>query len=230
MRFSTLAAVAALTTTLSAGAAQAATTIVVGGPGKPDAGDCAPFSCAQRYQQAFDSSLFAGEITIVGLTFYNTERSPGALAEGDYTVRFSTGGGQVGALSNTFANNLGVVHDFFAGHISGPASPSFTIAGAAFTYNPLTDGDLLLDITSNAPLAFSVYMDHRTEFAGFQRLVNFSNRATGSLGANQGLVTGFVVEEAIPEPSTWALMILGFGAAGAMLRGARRGARAHTGG
>lgn len=222
MRFSSFAAAAAaLATMLPASAAQAAATVVVGGPGKPDAGDCAPFSCAQRYQQAFDSSLFAGEITIVGLTFYNTERSAGALAEGDYTIRLSTGGGQVGALSNTFANNLGSVHTFFVGHLSGPASPSVTIAGAAFTYNPQTDGDLLLDITSTAPLAFSVYMDHRTDFAGFERLVSFSNRATGSLGADQGLVTGFVVEDAIPEPSTWALMILGFAAAGAMLRGAR---------
>lgn len=221
MRFSTLSAATVLATMISAGAVQAAT-VVVGGPAKADAGDCAPFSCAQRYQQAYDSSLFPGEITILGLVFYNAVRSAGTFAEGDYTVRFSTGGGQAGALSNTFASNLGVVHAFFAGHLSGPTSPSFTLAGAPFTYNPLTDGDLLLDVTSTASLAFSAYMDHRTEFAGFQRLVSFSNRATGSLGANQGLVTGFVVaEDAIPEPSTWALMILGFGAAGAMLRGAR---------
>jgi hypothetical protein len=225
MRFSKLAAVAALTTTLSAGAGQAAT-VVVGGPGDTDSGHCAPFSCAKRYQQAYDSSLFAGEITITGLTFYNTEHTPGSLASGDYTVRFSTGGRQVGALSNTFATNLGVVHNFFVGHLSGSASPSVTITGAAFTYNPLTDGDLLIDITSNAQLAFSVYMDHRSDLAGFQRLTSFSNSTTGSLGMDRGLVTGFVVEDAIPEPSSWALMILGFGAAGAMLRGAAARTRA----
>ena len=222
MRFSTRAAAAALATVLSAGAAQAAT-VVVGGPGESDAGDCAPFGCAKRYQQAYDSSLFAGEITITGITFYNTERPPGSLAAGDYIVRFSTGGGQVGALSNTFASNLGVVHDFFAGQLSGSASPSFTITGSAFTSNPLTDGDLLLDVTSNAPADFSVYLDRRSGFAGFQRLISFSSGATtGSRTSNYGLVTGFVVEEAIPEPSTWALMILGFGAAGAALRRRRR--------
>lgn len=224
MRLSQLVAVAALAVGVSAGAVQAAT-LVVGGPGDPEAGDCAPFSCAQRYQQAYDSGLFADRITIVGLTFYNTERAPGSLAEGDYTLRFSIGGGQAGALSSTFAGNLGVVHDFFAGHLSGSASPSFTITGAPFTYDPSTDGDLLLDVTSNAPLAFSVNIDRRSGFAGFQRLISFSNRANGSLADDYGLVTGFVVEEGIPEPSTWALMILGFGAAGVMLRAAARGGR-----
>lgn len=33
----------------------------------------------------------------------------------------------------------------------------------------------------------------------------------------------YIVETAVPEPGTWALMILGFGSAGAMLRRQRRG-------
>ena len=39
-----------------------------------------------------------------------------------------------------------------------------------------------------------------------------------------GEVRGFLAQT--PEPSTWALMLLGFGAAGAMLRGSRRRAAA----
>ncbi len=41
---------------------------------------------------------------------------------------------------------------------------------------------------------------------------------------NQGLVTGFndSLAAAVPEPATWAMMIIGFGAVGSMVRTSRR--------
>ena len=49
------------------------------------------------------------------------------------------------------------------------------------------------------------------------------------LAPNLSLASGrnlYIPTDAVPEPSTWAMMIIGFGAAGAMLRRkiARRGA------
>ncbi len=45
------------------------------------------------------------------------------------------------------------------------------------------------------------------------------NTTVGSAATSASARLGFsIVESAIPEPTTWALMIMGFGAAGAMLR------------
>ncbi len=49
------------------------------------------------------------------------------------------------------------------------------------------------------------------EAGTYQLTINGNNSSTGSLG-------GTVTINAVPEPGTWAMMLLGFGAAGYAMR------------
>jgi hypothetical protein len=62
---------------------------------------------------------------------------------------------------------------------------------------------------------YSYYLN--TDFAGpTERIYTIVD--TADHPAHQAFAVGWPVEGGVPEPATWALMILGFGAAGAMLR------------
>ena len=187
-------------------------TFILGGPGNIEGGDCAPFGCVMRYQQAYAASLFTGPITITGLTIFNTQYVPEEIDAATYTITLSTSLNPVGSLSATFAENTGLdAALFFNGALSGPASPSFTINGTAFQYNPAA-GDLLIEVVkSGTSEAFALYTDFRDDFSGFQRVYAYGNDAAGFVEQNYGLVTGFTIADA-PEPST-------FGMAGAALAG-----------
>lgn len=91
--------------------------------------------------------------------------------------------------------------------------PSFVSDSVSFSRNPLSThiaGDLDLAAGSHR-FAFDI---SRTD-TGFVRGVIF---------VIEGIETGFVpAAAAVPEPSSWALQILGFGAVGAGLRTRRRG-------
>ncbi len=194
--------------------------LVVGGPGVY--GDCAPFGCTLRYQQAYSSSLFSGPINIGSLTFYDVSDSGQTIDAATYTLRLSTAATGVGSLSSTFADNIGGdAQLFFTGALSGPTAPSFTITGAAFLYEP-GQGDLLLDVTKSGGDSFSAFIDYRSDFAGFQRVYAFDNAPTGAIDNNYGLVTGFGTA-AVPEASTWTMLIAGFCMVGGAMR--RRVAR-----
>jgi hypothetical protein len=218
--FRTLLAGPAIAATLALAPGLAFADVTVGQP-RVAGGDCAPFGCAIRYQQAYDASLFSGAIDIVGLTFHNSEIEPydlTSIAPATYTIRLSSGGGSVGALSTTFDNNLGAdVATFFAGALSGPTGAQFTISGSLFHYDPAA-GDLVVDVTkSGGGSDFSAFLDYRDDFTGFQRVFSYEDTVVGSADSNWGLVTTFNTA-AIPEPATWALMIGGFGMAGVALR------------
>ena len=47
-------------------------------------------------------------------------------------------------------------------------------------------------------------------------------KAVGADDSLGGYVDNITISSAVPEPATWAMMIIGFGAAGSMVRTARR--------
>ena len=213
-----------------------ASTLVIGGPAQPVVGaNCAPFGCYARYQQAYSASLFSGPITITGLTFYNTTYTPGTINPTTYTITLSSGGGTVGSLDSVFDNNVGAnVETFFSGALSGAASPSFTITGNPFVYDPVS-GDLLLDVTpASVNSGFgTVYNDARLgDFAGFQRVYSSGSNFSGQNSFSSdgwGLVTGFETEAATtPLPAALPLFASGLGVIGLLgwRRKRKRGAEA----
>lgn len=142
----------------------------------------------------------------------------------DYTfsstaVSGSSGSGPVSG-SFTLAHDLSAdsyildaLHLSFAGIFFGrtdsfldDSSGSLTISGADFTGG---DGSGDYDLTFNpSPLTFVIFHTNFSEF--------------GSTGGNSNSTTGGTIsrtiEGGVPEPASWALMLVGFGALGGALR------------
>lgn len=105
--------------------------------------------------------------------------------------------------------------------------------GMLWTANPFSNGASQASVLGMFPTSFSSYV---TSNSGSPRLLNSGKlRSTSWIieaGGADNLIDGFkigqVTASAVPEPGTWALMILGFGAVGAATR-SRRKARAPRG-
>jgi len=201
---------AAVTLALLPLASQAAG-IVIGEPNS--GGNCFPFGCSggDRYQQVYAAADFAGPMSISDITFYNfSAYSAGVVMPGTYTVHLSTTSAAVDALSASMDSNVGANDALFGTLIGGiSASPSFTITGTSFTYDPGM-GNLLLDIKITGQSGSGTYLDARNgDAAGlFSRMHNYGGGFEG-----YGLVTGFNVG-AVPEPGTVALMLCGLAVTG----------------
>lgn len=125
-------------------------------------------------------------------------------------------GNEPGAISQTFntiANQRYVVKFFLGGNFDGPP-PSKTIQASAgdfsgtFTYTPTGTGN------------FQGYNAYSFGFVGTgsPTTLTFASLSSGPFGAALDNVS----VTAVPEPASWALMIAGFGLAGAALRSRRR--------
>lgn len=161
-----------------------------------------------RYQEAYDRSLFSGPILIMGIDFFL--RDNGLLLSGTYNLSFSTITASVNTLSNSFlGNNLGSDNTVFATRaLSGVAPWTLTFMGGPFLYNP-ANGNLLLDITISN-LQPSVCQTNCTDafFAdgngfGPTTIARYSNFAP--FGPGYGLVTEFDFT-AVPEPGSFSML------------------------
>jgi hypothetical protein len=215
---------------LSAPTAPALSQLVIGGPADPGNGNCYPFGCAGSgpiYQQVYGAANFSGPITISSITFFNTARPGGTPSTGAFTLSLSTTARAVNGLSLDFASNRGAdALAVFSGNLPSLTGGQMRFdLSSAFIYDPLA-GNLLLEANGNG---FNVqeqllFLDARNGTAGgvFSRTYSSSD---GRFDRNYGLVTGFNLPggPAVPEPTSWALMIVGFGMLGlAMRRGERQ--------
>jgi uncharacterized membrane protein YgcG len=227
-------------------AAAPAEALIVGTPGTTTF--CAPLSCAAiapNFQQAFDSSLFSGPTQIDAITFYNV-RNPGSVPAGiTFEIRFSTARFDYASLSFDMPTNVGADDQlFYAGGYTGTTTPSFTISGTPFVYDP-ADGDLLLQIRrTSADGSFAFYLDGMADgiwgvsyrytanpdfytlgntfgglSIGLQESAPGTGGNTGGSGTGGGGTSGGTGGVGgVPEPATWAMMIIGFGAIGLATR------------
>lgn len=129
-----------------------------------------------------------------------------------------------GSLSWDLGNDggipLGAFTDDFM--LTLPAT-GFTAAGVEATFTSSTN-DLTFSLVTLGGLKFKLF-DEPSEhlgtfpahiFAGGPILLEVKGTSPGPAASYDGHVTFSPV--AVPEPVTWALMVFGFGAAGAMLR------------
>jgi hypothetical protein len=197
-KFKTMAAAAALVIGLASAAASHATVLFQQGPVYgPVETDTSAFAFFSGLAGAADASFsLDGYTSLDGQNFY----------EDDFTL--SLNGNPV--LSGTWSMGGGgsdVV--FFApggATFNNISAPGVTFAGG----HVLITTPLSLANGANT-LTFEYDSLPGPAHAGFQ-----------GLGDEGWGVSNLLVTQGVPEPMTWSLMIMGFGAAGAMLRRARQ--------
>ena len=164
------------------------------------------------YQQVYNAAGFNSPMGINQITFYDSLYPGGTSRGGTFDIYLST----TNAAISTFDTSNGVAVPYYSDTftnvfhgvlpVTADGRLDFNLS-ALFNYDP-TQGNLLLTIRS-----FDLF-----EGNGFFLDVDKNNGITNSRFSaypydwNQGLVTGFndSIASAVPEPSTWAMMILGF--------------------
>ena len=211
-----LAAAAACALAVASGPAQA---LVVGVADSASSYPFGSFGAGPYFQELYSAADFSGPLSINRISFYNSKDPANNKPLADtFTFFLSTTNAPVA----TFDTDAMVYPDAsFTQVYSGKATLlngrlDFNLS-SAFNYNPAL-GNLLLtvrDFDYGSGGTLQLDADFNTAASNI-RIYNFG------YNFNQGLVTGF--NDPIPEPASWALMIAGFGLAGATLRRKRQAA------
>lgn len=188
-----------------------------------DTGNCIPFSCLgsnflDRYQQVYSSTAFSGPITVGSVSFFQWLAGP--VDTGTFDVSFYLTNTDVGTMTASAASNLGtLLSNFGSFNVSGSMPSELTLDGMDFTYNP-SMGNLLMDVklTSGSALgANNSFFQADSTGLLTQRSIGVGDMLTTSNDA-YALVTRFNTVPAVPEPETYALMVLGLGVVGTVAR------------
>lgn len=186
-------------------------TVITVGPTNTG-GDCT-FPCMERLQQAYDSSVFGGQVTINEISFFSTGTH---LMNATYSLFVGNVDNYNGLTSDlsanassgtTFFDSLVLSGSFFSGNVT-------TFIGA-FNYNP-AQGDLLIDIIRTAETGINTGQFAASSGLPIARAYQWPGGSSFSQ-VGYGISTQF---EVVPTPG--ALITLMFGLLG--LGFARRGA------
>ncbi len=199
-------------------------------------GNCYPFSCFASddfngagggivFQQQYNAAAFSGPLTVQSITFFRDSGT--VMDDATYDVSFYIGPAMGAMDVGDFNNNRGtLLVNFGSFHFSGTMPTELTLDGADFNYNP-ADGNLLMDVTVTALNEGVGYQSFfQADYSGngdILRSYYYNNSAEDTANDDGAIVTRFNTG-AVPEPGTWALMIGGFGLAGASLRRRRTAA------
>jgi hypothetical protein len=225
------AALATCLIALSGAPASAGVSLVVG---TANNGNCYPFKCNDTgitsgesidYEQIYSQNAFTGPITISTLNFFNYTgyNATAPVIDGDYLITLST---TTSPLGSGYPISLSNTETFFNGALGGETG-NLTITGTPYTYNP-SDGNLVMEVVATNQAG--IYNYTTNGYFNSDSTGSSTTRAYDLLGGeyagayndNIGLVTGF---NAVPEPATWAFMLIGVGGVGAAMRKIARGSR-----
>ena len=196
----------------------------------------APFTyrgdTGSRTQQVYSSNFFTTAQSINSIAFRSTPDFRNGANYANVIINFSTTsfGDESGTpLSSTFSNNIGAdVTTVYSGAISFAAAPTngfeyLINLQNAFNYDP-SKGNLLVDFliptgtSVTGPSFFLASYDTANAFNDGVYSVNsvFDGSATVGFANTAAAITQFdgTAIAAVPEPSTWAMMILGFAGVG----------------
>ena len=131
-----------------------------------------------------------------------------------------------GSISQNFGNNGGMTRGMFtdtftfvwpgAGTTAGTISSSFTSRTNDLNFTSVTLNGVAFDFVQGGSGRNEFQEIRLATLAGLQTLV-VKGVTPGPAATYAGTLT-FTPNAAVPEPGAWALMIAGFGGAGAMLR------------
>ena len=198
-------------------------------------------------QQIYASTFFTGPQSISAISFsaYPGAAPSGFFSNtvnvSNITIRAGTSGASgndaSGQPSATFANNISNAQTVYSGALSlttaatgtGPQPFDYTINFSnSFFYDP-TAGSLILDFliptsatVSGSGFGFLTFDTVNSLDDGIFSVVDINDgAATSGTLSTAGAITSFQTASAtgaVPEPATWAMMLVGFAAVGASIR------------
>lgn len=186
--------------------------------------NCGPFACMagggfSLYQQVYSADAFSAPEAIDTISFFKGVSGP--MDSATYAISFylSPFGPQELTL-DAAANKGALLSSFGTFSLAGELPDILTFNGSGFTYDP-SAGNLLMQVEvlgvteAVGELAFFKADRFGTETSRF-----IGGAGTSPVVDRIGLVTRFGVPPvpAVPEPATWAMMLIGFGIAGAAMR------------
>jgi hypothetical protein len=197
-----------------------ASAVVIGSAdANPNHSNAAPFGnlqAAYYYQQVYDDSAFSAPLNINELTFYNSVTPGGTPDLGDFRIYLASTANPVMGIVNNIPDNLAAATLVYDGALPALSSGKLDILlSQSFHHDPSLGDNLLLIVAkfdfigSSSPIFFD---SDTTGTITSSRHYSGPNGPAGNL--KTGLVTGFNDAVAVPEPSTWALMILGIAGVG----------------
>jgi hypothetical protein len=191
--------------------------------GSNHGGNCYPFSCFASdsgawYQQVYNAGAFSGPISFNTISFGRSQA--GAIDGATYDISFYISPYDANSLTADRAGNEGtLLGSFGTFSLSGNMPLVLSLTGSTIHFDPAA-GNLLLDVsvTGTAPLGgYNSFFNADNSTSVTARA--YSNNEGGFAGTSGALVTTFsTVAGGVPEPASWALMIVGFGLVGGSLR------------
>ena len=188
--------------------------------GSADTSSSYPFGSSGAgayFQQIYSAASFVGTTQISSLSFYNALSPATSTPLGDtFTLYLSTTTAPVSTFdTDTMKYPDATFTQVFTGKLTSLVNGRLDILfDNAFAYDP-SKGNLVLTVKDfDYGSGGNLFLD-----ADQNNGVSNIRMSSYPYNFNQGLVTGFnEAAGAVPEPATWAMMILGFGLVGTAVR------------
>jgi PEP-CTERM motif-containing protein len=195
--------------------------------GVADSANSIPFggtTGGYTYQQVYNGASFSSSMTIQEISFYDTLYPGGTARPGVFDIYLSTTTAPIASFDTSNGTSVPYFDSSFTSVFHGTLpqlmsnSLDFNLS-TFFDYDP-SKGNLLLTIRSSDLLeGNNLFLD-----VDKNNGVMNSRFSAYPYDWNEGLVTGFntSVASAVPEPSTWAMLMIGFAGIGLLARKKRR--------